>query len=149
MTWLENRWLTEHASSPQEAADLLTVVDRDLADSEIEGLSADRRLEIAYNAALQLAILALAAEGYRAARDRAHMYPILSLEYTVGVEPSIVDTLDAVRRKRHKTNYERAGTASHSEAEEVRELASDLRQQVLDWLQAQHPELLGASKRRG
>jgi len=140
-TWLENRWLVEHESSPQEAAGLLAVVDRDLADAEIEGLSADRRLEIAYNAALQLAILALAAEGYRAARDKSHMYSILSLQYTVGVEPSIVDNLDAVRRKRHKTNYERAGTVSHSEAEEVRELASDLRERVLSWLRAEHPEL--------
>ena len=32
-----------------------------------------------------------------------------SLEHTVGVAPAILDTLDAVRRKRHLTNYERAG----------------------------------------
>ena len=144
-TWLENQWLTEHTSSPQEVADLLAVVDRDLADAEVEGLSADRRLEIAYNAALQLSILALAASGYRAARDKAHMYPLRSLEYTIGVEPAVVDTLDAVRRKRHQANYERAGTASRSEAEEVRELASDLRERVLAWLRVEHPELIGAA----
>ena len=72
-----------------------------------------------------------------------------SLEYTVGVAPAIVDTLDAVRRKRHLTNYERAGTASHSEAEEVRELASDLREEVLDWLRREHPELLEEPNGRG
>jgi hypothetical protein len=148
-TWLENRWLTDHATSPQEVADLLAVVDRDLADAEVDGLSADRRLEIAYNAALQLSVLALAASGYRAVRDKAHMYPLRSLEYTIGVEPAVVDTLDAVRRKRHKTNYERAGTSSHSEAEEVRELASDLRERVLSWLRAEHPELLAAPEGRG
>jgi len=142
-TWRESRWLTEHESSLQEAADLLAVVDRDLADAEVEGLSADRRLEIAYNAALQLSILALAAAWYRAARDKAHAYSIRSLGHTVGVEPAIVDTLDAVRRKRHQVNCERAGTASHSEAEEVRELASDLRERVFEWLRAEHPEVLG------
>jgi len=125
------------------------VADRDLADAEVEGLSADRRLEIAYNAALQLSILALAASGYRAARDKTHVYSIRSLAYTVGVDPEIVDTLDAVRRKRHQANYERAGTASHTEAEEVRELASDLRERVFEWLRAEHPELAGASKGRG
>ena len=53
-TWLENRWLIDHESSPQEVTNLLAVVDRDLADAEVEALSSDRRLEIAYNAALQL-----------------------------------------------------------------------------------------------
>jgi hypothetical protein len=55
---------------------------------------------IAYNAALQLATLALAAEGYRPARDRAHERAILSLRFTIGTEAQIVDTIDAVRRKR-------------------------------------------------
>jgi hypothetical protein len=140
--WLENRWLTEHQSSPQEVADLLAVVDRDLGDAEIEELSSDRKLEIAYNAALQLAVLALAASGYRATRDKSHIYPILSLGHTVGVSPEIVDTLDAVRSKRHQANYERAGATSHSEAEEVRELASALREVVLEWLHRDHAELL-------
>jgi hypothetical protein len=148
-TWLENRWLIDHESSPQEVTNLLAVVDRDLGDAEVEALSTDRRLEIAYNAALQLSILALAAAGYRATRDKSHMYPILSLQYTVGVAPEIVDTLDSVRRKRHQANYERAGTASHSEAEEVRELASDLREEVLDWLRREHPELLEEPDGRG
>jgi len=41
------------------------VVERDLADSAAEGLSADWRMSIAYNAALQAATAALAAPGYR------------------------------------------------------------------------------------
>jgi hypothetical protein len=70
--WLASRWLVVHESSPEEIRDLLEVVDRDLADAALEGLSPDWRLGIAYNAALQLATLALAAEGFRPARDRAH-----------------------------------------------------------------------------
>ena len=36
--WLKNGWLTEHRTSPREIADLLGVVDRDLADCRISGL---------------------------------------------------------------------------------------------------------------
>lgn len=141
--WCDNRWLTEHESSPQEVANLLTVIDRDLEDAKIDRLSADWRLGISYNAALQLAILALAASGYRAERPRAHERAIQSLALTVGIDRAVLDTLDAVRRKRNQSNYEIAGTASHSEAEEVSALSSDLRVKVMDWLQREHPELLG------
>ena len=43
--------------------DLLGVAERDLADCGVPGLSADWRLNISYNAALQLATAALAAAG--------------------------------------------------------------------------------------
>jgi hypothetical protein len=42
-------------------------------------LSDDWRLGITYNAALQLATIALAAEGFRAGRERRHERTILSL----------------------------------------------------------------------
>jgi hypothetical protein len=48
--WERNGWLQSHKSSPNEVRDLLAVVDRDLADSAADGLSADWRLNIAYNA---------------------------------------------------------------------------------------------------
>jgi hypothetical protein len=47
---------------------LLHIADRDLKDCEAGGLSADWKLNIAYNAALQAATAALAASGYQAAR---------------------------------------------------------------------------------
>jgi len=139
---LENRWLVEHQPSPEETADLLAVVDRDLQDAAVDRLSADWRLGIAYNAALQLAILALSAEGYRPERQRSHERAVQSLRYTVDLSQDAIDTLDAVRRKRHLSNYERAGTASYQEAEEVYDLAVGLRQTVLDWLGINHPALL-------
>ena len=52
--------------------DLLSVIERDLADSAVSDLSTDARLGIAYNAALQASVLALAASGYRVARERNH-----------------------------------------------------------------------------
>jgi hypothetical protein len=40
------------------------LVARDLADSKVSGLSADRRFATAYNAALQAANMAIACAGY-------------------------------------------------------------------------------------
>src|SRR5204863_10028055 len=112
-------WIVEHAATRQEIADLFAVVDRDLTDAAIPRLSADWRLGIAYNAALQLATLALAAEGYRPARERGHERAILSLGYTVGSAAKTIDLLDVVRRKRNLSNYERAGTTARTEADEL------------------------------
>lgn len=142
-TWFSNHWLTAHQTSREEVADLLAVVNRDLDDAAIERLSPDWRLGIAYNAALQLATLALAAAGYRPDRQRAHERAILSLQYTIGLDAETVATLDGVRRMRNRSNYERAGTASASEAQEVYSIAADLRERVLEWLRTNHPTLVG------
>jgi hypothetical protein len=143
--WLDNRWLVEHTTSAAEIADLLDVVDRDLEDAGIERLSPDWRMGIAYNAALQLATIALAASGYRPGRDRAHERTIQSLKHTVLLDQATVDTLDGVRRKRNISNYERAGSASSSEAAEVYEIAAELRTAVIKWLEKNHPSLLRAT----
>ncbi len=140
--WLENRWLVPHEPSQEEISDLLALVDRDLDDAAIDRLSSDWRMSIAYNAALQLATIALAAEGLRGERTRTHERAILSLQFTVGLDPILVDILDGVRRKRNQSNYARAGTTSASEAAEVVSLATELRERVLNWLEQKHPELL-------
>ena len=61
--WLRNGWLVEHRTSRQEIADLLAVADRDLGQCRAPGLNPDWQLNIAYNAALQLAAAALGAAG--------------------------------------------------------------------------------------
>jgi hypothetical protein len=73
--WQRHGWLTSHETSREEVVDLLGVVDRDLADCRISGLSADWRLNIAYNAALQAATAALAAAGYRCANKSENGLP--------------------------------------------------------------------------
>ncbi len=139
--WLTNRWIAAHEPSVEEIADLFAVVDRDLEDAVVPRLSDDWRLGIAYNAALQLATLALAAEGYRPGRERAHERAILSLTYTAGVAKATIDILDTVRRKRNQINYERAGTTSAAEAEEFYQVAVALRGDVVRWLRKRHPQL--------
>jgi len=140
--WCRLGWLTEHETSKQEISDLLALADRDLASSQTPGLDADWRLTIAYNAALQLATTALAASGYRAAREMHHYRVVQSLPLTVGADSALVDQLDQYRRKRHQGAYERAGLVSEREATEMYALAAHLRDIVLSWLQAEHPDLL-------
>ena len=140
--WLSKGWLIEHSSSPQEIGDLLSLVDRDLLDSQVPGLTADWRLNIAYNAALQAATAALAASGYRASRKAHHMRVVQSLEFTIGADKGMIAGLDGFRKKRNISDYERAGYVSDGEAEEMRDLATRLREDVLAWILSKHSDLL-------
>jgi hypothetical protein len=144
--WERNGWLTKHQTSSNEIRDLLQVVERDLADSDAEGLSADWRMNIAYNAALQAATTALAAAGYRAARESHHFRVIQSLRETIGVDAGVVATFDAFRKKRNITGYERIGLVSDADADAMRALAARLRDEVVAWLTKHHGQLLREGK---
>jgi hypothetical protein len=145
--WERNGWLTKHETSPNEIRDLLQVVERDLADSDAEGLSADWRMNIAYNAALQAATVALAAAGYRAARESHHYRVIQSLRETIGVDAGFVATFDAFRKKRNISGYERIGLVSDADADAIRALAVRLRDDVVAWLAKNHGSLLPKGRR--
>lgn len=140
--WLGRGWLERHRPDRGETRDLLAIADRDLADARVAGISTDTRLSIAYNAALQLSIAALAASGFRPSREAHHYRAIQSLQLTVGASADLVDQLDGFRRKRNISDYDRAGGVSEPEAREMLELARTLRQTVEDWLRTNHPELL-------
>lgn len=140
--WLENGWLLEHVSSPQEIAHLLALVDRDLADCRSAGLSRDWRFSIAYNAALQCAKAALAASGFRAAKGSHHYRVIYSLEYTIGADGKTLASLDAFRKKRNTSEYNHAGSITDKELDEMIALAGRLRREVERWLRKEHSELM-------
>ena len=140
--WLNNGWLTEHRTSTQEITSLLAVADRDLADCRTSGLSSDWQLNIAYNAALQTATAALAASGYRAAREAHHFRIIHSLGHTIKADADLITLLDRFRKKRNISGYEISGMVSDQEAKEMMDLATRLRQNVKEWLRKTHPDLL-------
>jgi hypothetical protein len=140
--WRDNGWLSVHESSRQEIVELLAIADRDLKDCLAEGLSADWRFNIAYNAILQAATAALAAAGYRAARDSHHYRVLQSLQFTIGLPLQALRCLDAVRKKRNLTGYERIGTVSDKEVSEITEIAKALRLDVEKWIRTAHPQLM-------
>lgn len=141
--WLRNGWLVEHKPSTPETRNLLGIADRDLRECELPGLSADWKLNIAYNAALQLGTVALAAEGYRATRESHHYRAIQSLEYTLGWTPAQVAELDRFRKKRNISDYDRAEAVSELEAKRMITIAQGLRHQVEGWLRSKHQSLVG------
>jgi len=69
--WLRDGQLVRHRTSAAEIRDLREAAARDLRDCRAGGLSADWRLNIAYNAALRMATAALAAAGYRLRIDHS------------------------------------------------------------------------------
>ena len=141
-SWLQNSWLVQHTTSAEEIANLLGLSDRDLTACQLQGLPADWRFSIAYNAALQAASAALAAAGYRASRDNHHYRVFQSLEFTTAPGRKVIDTLDGFRKKRNISSYHVAGSISDREAAEMVKLATSLRADVETWIRSTHPELL-------
>lgn len=140
--WLDNGWLTQHETSTEEIRNLLGVADRDLRDCQADGLSADWRMNIAYNAALQVATAALAVCGYRASRDSHHYRVIQSLAYTIVAQKELIAQLDTFRKKRNIGGYEQAGLVSEAEAEEMVALAQRVRKEVEKWIRTRYPRFL-------
>lgn len=140
--WEKNSWLVKRKPTAGEISQLLGIADRDLKDCQTKDLSADWRLNIAYNAALQTATAALLASGYRASREMHHYRVIGSLEFTIGVSKELIHKLDKFRKKRNISDYEMAGGVSEGETKEMIRLAKDLTKQVEAWLKKAHPGLL-------
>jgi hypothetical protein len=140
--WSENGWVRSHRTSFQEIGDLLRIVDRDLIDSAAP-LSPDWRFGIAYNAALKLCTILLYAEGYKAERTLQHYRTIQALPLILGDKyKDDAQYLDSCRAKRNIAEYNRAGDVSKTEADELVEFVNTFRQEVIDWLKKNRPQLL-------
>ena len=141
--WLDNGWLRKHTTDKQEIANLFRIVDRDLQDAAEKCISRDWRFGIAYNAALKLCTILLAAEGYRPERTLQHYRTILALPEILGKEmQEDVQYLDTCRKKRNIVEYDQIGIISDTEAEELLTYARTLRERVTAWLKENHAELL-------
>ena len=140
--WRDNGWLTDHKTSPQEISDLLAVAERDLKDSSATSISPDWQLAIAYNAALQAATAALFASGYRAGREAHHFRIIQSLAHTIQAKSDLINQLDKFRKKRNIGGYEAAGRISQQEADEMKKLAKNLCEQIVQLLHQNHSNLM-------
>jgi len=140
--WLKSGWLTESKMEQKEIPGLLDAVKRDLQDCKIPGLSLDWSFNIAYNAALQAATAALAAVGYRASRDQHHHRVIQSLLLTIGYDKDLVIRLDKYRQKRITAIYEHPGSVTKFELNDMIEIAEDIYDKTMKWIQREHPDIL-------
>jgi hypothetical protein len=100
-------------------------------------------LNIAYNAALQLATAALAANGYRVDRGggNQHYRTIDALSLTLGTDANTIKKLDIFRKKRHLSDYERVGATTGKDVDEMRSIAEKLKSDLLAWFDQNHPKL--------
>jgi hypothetical protein len=140
--WSDNAWLRSHKTSFQEIEDLLHIVDRDLKDAGMP-ISADWRFGIAYNASLKLCAILLYAEGYKAERTLQHYRTIQALPLILGDKYKMdAEYLDSCRSKRNIAEYNRAGTVSGTEADELVGFVKNFKEEVVRWLMGKHPQLI-------
>jgi hypothetical protein len=140
-SWLQNSWLVQHTTSPEEITNLLAISDRDLAACQVKQLPADWRFAIAYNAGLQAATAALAAAGYRAARDNHHYRVIQSLEFTTAPGTKLLATFDGFRKKRNVSRYDVVRYVYDHETDAKLKQSTSIGQEVERWIRASRPEL--------
>ena len=142
--WLRNGWLLRFDATVAEIHKLIQVVDRDLSDAQARGLSADGRFQHAYDAALQLCIIALKASGYVVKKGHGHhKYSIDSLRHTLGSQWSeTADHIERCSRLRGQAVYERIGVVSEQDATVLLDTTKQLRIDVIDWLKSNYAELL-------
>ena len=99
--WLKNGWLKARRSARSEIADLLSIVERDVADAQACGLSLDWKFGIAYNAVLN---------HYRTLQSMGEIFPERKTD---------IHYLDACRAKRNAAEYDCAGVVTSADADEL------------------------------
>lgn len=139
--WANNGWLRPHKTSAKEIQQLFEIVQRDLHDARQAGISADWRFGIAYNAALKLCTILMYSEGYRPEKMLAHYRTLQALPLILGSEREDDATyLNSCRNKRNIVEYDYVGGATESDADELIEFVSELKDEVLMWMSKKHPE---------
>ena len=137
--------LSLDAVAPDKAriGKLLAAAERNIADSRVPALSTETRFDAAYKAVMQLAMVALNANGYRTMTSKPghHQTAIQTLAVSVGLDPAKVILLDALRKQRNLSDYS-DDLVPEPAAAECLVSASDLLLHVRTWLAAHRPDLL-------
>ena len=133
--------MRRHKTSQEEIENLVMIIDRDLKDAK-GGISDDWRFGIAYNAALKLCTILLYAEGFKAERTLQHYRTIQALPLILGNKrKDDAEYLNSCRSKRNIVEYDSVGGVTGHDADELIEFVKELKADVLEWLNNNHPEL--------
>jgi hypothetical protein len=85
----------------------------------------------------------LHASGYRPEKNLQHFRTLAALPVILGAERKAdAAYLDACRIKRNTVEYDMAGAATQQDAKELLAFAEQFRDEVLDWLKLNHPDLI-------
>ena len=135
--------LKPHAAERVEVARLLAAAERALNDAESTALSGDSRLDLAYRAIVQVALVAMLAHGFRPSTSEPghHQVLIQALPKTIGLPPERLQVLEAYRAARNQSDY-RGIPGSDAVAKACVEDGYRLLAEVRAWLQAQRADLI-------
>ena len=124
-------------------AKLLTAARRNIADAQLTALSAENRFDAAYKAIMQLAMVALNANGYRTLTSKPghHQTAIQTLSLTVGLQQTKLILLDALRKQRNLSDYS-GDLIPDGVSEECLANAQELLSHMVAWLRDNRPDLL-------
>lgn len=122
---------------------LIAAAKRNIADAQLHGLSSENRFDAAYKAIMQMAMVALNANGYRTLKSKPghHQTAIQTLTLTVGLPQAKVIVLDALRKQRNLSDYS-GDLVPEATAAECVISAKELLVHVGSWLKANKPDLL-------
>lgn len=119
---------------PKRVTDALGLARRDVGTSrEMLSVNSDWSYTIAYNAMLQAVRALMFFHGYRPAGSNQHIAVVKYAEVHLGKQWSV--PLDRMRRKRHATVYDIAGTIPESEAKNAVVRAEELYEVILGMVQ--------------
>lgn len=119
---------------------LLEAAARRVEDAENTTIHPETRLEQAYHAILNCALLALRSDGLRAVNAPGkHRNALESLQHTLGISPDLIAYFQQLRDLRHRDIYEGSVHVSVREAEEAAREAGTLLQRLRVWLDTREP----------
>lgn len=132
-----------HTTSREEIQNLINAAQRDIEDASIHGLSSDRKFCIAYNAILLSATILLNCKGYRTAGESHHLNTIRTIPIILGEKYlKLSRYFDHCRYKRNLSDYERIGSVSNKEAQEILLEAKNFSMFVKEWLKSNYPQYI-------
>lgn len=122
---------------------LLSSAERNIADAHVMAISSENRFDAAYKAIMQLANIALQANGYRTLTSKPghHMTMIQVLSQTIGLDKETVIVLDALRKQRNIVDYS-GDIVPTSAVDECVKHAENLLLDVNQWLKKNKLELI-------
>ena len=128
--------LVREPARPGETRRLIAAATRRLEDAANTSIHPETRLEQAYHAILNCALIALRAEGLRSVNAPGkHRFVLESLTDTLGTDFNLIAYFQQLRDLRHRDIYEGSIHVSERDAEDAVYEASGLLEHLSAWLE--------------
>ncbi len=128
---------------PAAITRLIKAAERNIREAKIPQIGTENRFDIAYKAVMQLANVALQANGFRTLTSKPghHATMIQTLARSIGMDATTIKVLDGLRKQRNVADYS-GDTVPESAAVECLAHAEALHASVIRWLKQNKPQLL-------